>query len=127
MAYSGFKGIGPNKLGTSPLKQTAAQNKAKKSESIKKRLKSRGKDLIGSDARLGKGHGIIGAINEGVKNFRENTMTSEGRDAFKKNVIKDISEVNPSYAELKAKAGRRIRKFFGEAETPIKPQSKKKK
>ena len=107
MAYSGFKGIGPNKLGTSPLKQTVVQNKARKAESIKKRLKSRGKDLIGSDARSGKGHGIIGAINEGVKNFRENTMTSEGRNAFKKDVIKDISKVTSSVKDMLTKKNKK--------------------
>ncbi len=96
MAYKGYKGCGPKGLGASPMKQTVAQNDARRD----KIAKSRGKDLIGSDARLGKGYGVIGAINAGVKNFRENTMTPEGRSKFKKNIAKDARSSIKTIANL---------------------------
>lgn len=74
----------PSSLDAATEFAKSLQKKAKdykKSESISKQLKSRGENLIGSDARLGEGHGVIGAINNGVKNFRENTYTKEGREA----------------------------------------------
>jgi hypothetical protein len=100
MAYKGYKGCGPKKLGASPMKQTTAQNNAKRDAVRDKIAKSRGKDLIGSDARLGKGHGVIGAINAGVKNFRENTMTPEGRNKFGKNIAKDISRFTSGVKDM---------------------------
>jgi hypothetical protein len=100
MAYKGYKGCGPKKLGASPMKQTVAQNNARRDAVRDKIAKSRGKDLIGSDARLGKGHGVIGAINAGVKNFRENTMTPEGRSKFGKNVSKDISRFTSGVKDM---------------------------
>tara|TARA_B100000768_G_scaffold114374_1_gene105888 strand:- start:3813 stop:4223 length:411 start_codon:yes stop_codon:yes gene_type:complete len=100
MAYKGYKGCGPKKLGASPMKQTVAQNDARRDAVRDKIAKSRGKDLIGSDARLGKGHGVIGAINAGVKNFRENTMTPEGRSKFGKNIAKDVSRLTSGVKDM---------------------------